>query len=139
MEVAKFAVAGTVIGVGAGIVADVISSDVLIPIMRPTPGTQPSAASQTGRLVFQVVAGSLLAGGIIYGGDRLMDMLVTGDDPLYRTFYTLSAFNSMRLTQQNMSGINSIYQMLLQQIRPPAPKTTSAPANAKSGAKPCCG
>lgn len=153
MEVTKFAVAGTFIGIGAAMAADYVNVMVLNPILRPAPGTQVSTAGQVGRMGFQIVAGSLVAGTIIYGGDKLMDMIVEGNDPLYRTFYTLTAFQSMRLTQQNMSNVNGLFQMLSDQIKP-SPKGARSPTGVVQNAhnlsraqmdavigakKPCCG
>lgn len=117
METAKFALAGSIVGVGAAYVGDALNARVLNPILRPTQGTMPTPAGMYGRLAFQVVGGTLVAGGVIYAGDKLLDRIVTGDDPLFRTFYLLTAFTSMRLINQNtqsaMAGLNAMIQPVL--------------------------
>jgi hypothetical protein len=116
LETAKFALAGTIIGVGAAYVGDTLNVKVVNPILKPTAGTVPTQAGMYGRMAFQVVAGTLVAGGVIFAGDKLLDQVLTGDDPLFRTFYLLTAFTSMSLVRQNtqtaMSGMNQMYNAI---------------------------
>lgn len=132
MNVGKFAVAGTIVGVGAGILGDAINVNVLNPIMLPSTGTQPSKAGMAGRMAFQIVAGSLVAGAAMYAGDRLIDMMLSGDDPLFRSFYVLSTFSSMRLVHQNMNNVSGLVDLLVGAVKsnvaplpPSRPSTTS--------------
>jgi hypothetical protein len=95
----KFAVAGTAVGVGVGISADLITTKLLMPIIPPGQGT--SAAGRIGRLLFVGVGTTVVASTVLLAGDKVMNMLGgAAEDPLYRMFYYMVGFQSMHTTRQ---------------------------------------
>ena len=99
---AKFALAGIAVGVGTAFVTDQVANLILSPLLQPGPGM--SSAGVTGRIAFQIVGCSVLAGAGIYLGDRVMDVLGEGD-PLYRLFFYQTAFASMSTARNAASGM----------------------------------
>lgn len=150
MNVGKFALAGTVVGVGAGMLGDAINVNVLNPILLPGPATQPSKVGMAGRMAFQIVAGSVVAGAAMYAGDRLIDVMLSGEDPLFRSFYVLSTFSSMRLVHQNMNNVTGLVDLLVGAVKnnvaplPPSRPSTTARGPTptmmarQAEKKPCC-
>lgn len=103
----KFAVAGTAVGVGAAITADLITSKLLMPIIPPGHGT--SVAGRIGRLLFVGVGTTVVASTVLLAGDKVMNTVGgAAEDPLYRMFYYLVGFQSMQTTRQSVAAFRML-------------------------------
>lgn len=132
---AKFAIAGTVVGVGVGYAADTFNVMVVQKVLAPTGA--PIFASAVGRAVFTVVASSSIAASFIYAGDLIMNAVaVEGSDPLFRLVYNLVAFNGMATAHQGPQAMRSLITVALSMTG--GTGSTASQASGTSPAKTGC-
>ena len=112
VQAVKFAIVGTVVGTGAGLIGDYVNGKVVMPFINQSlKGVSPTMTTMLGRTAMQLVTGAGIAGCVILAGDQIMNM-ISGDDPLFRLIYYQVAFQQSGAAQSAARSVKAAVQIL---------------------------
>jgi hypothetical protein len=112
VQAVKFAIVGTVVGTGAGLIGDYVNGKVVMPFINQSlQGVTPTVTTMLGRTAMQLVTGAGIAGCVILAGDQIMNM-ISGDDPLFRLIYYQVAFQQSGAAQSAARSVKAAVQIL---------------------------